>query len=155
MLEKQPDLVDEIAQARFAGDIPGLVDLDKTWDALQKMLGEELAEAVVATAGMTVGSTGFGPATIVGPERVAQLAAALEQLPSDFVEQRYAALHGRNVHGGYGQEVPHSGDGAWLREQVLANRASEIETLTGALNAVVELYRRAARDRHAMLSMVL
>jgi hypothetical protein len=125
MIEKEPDLVADLVRARSQGGIPGLLDLGKTWDALQQLLGDELGEAVVTSGGAKLGKTGYGPARIIEPDHVAKLATALDKLPKKLVEERHTAP------------------------------GSEAQELAAKLNELIELYRRAAASGHAMLSIVV
>jgi hypothetical protein len=88
MIEKEPDLVADLVRARTQGGIPGLLDLGKTWDALQQLLGDELGEAVVTSGGAKLGKTGYGPARILEPDQVVKLSAALDRLPKNLVDAR-------------------------------------------------------------------
>src|SRR5689334_6451383 len=85
MLEEDPEVLQDLLDARHEEDIPGLLDLGKTWHALDILLGdgkhEVLADAIVGRTGKKLKASGsFGKARILSPARVAEIAKALAQL---------------------------------------------------------------------------
>jgi hypothetical protein len=160
LIEEDPDVLTELIEARKEQEIPGLLDLGKTWHALDIMLGdgkdEVLADALVARTGkkMKAGAA-FGKARMIGAARVAEIAKALVALPDTLVKERYGALYGTTVHGGYGQELIAPDDKEWLRDKITKNQAAEIEELGEALAAVIALYKSAAAQKHSMMSVII
>jgi hypothetical protein len=159
-LEAEPKLLRELLEARHESEIPGLVDLDNTWDALDRLLcnrveGTALADAVVARSGRKLKARGaFGEARLLEPERVVEVNEALAALPDDFVSKRFHMLLGKEVHGNFGQERSAPDDNKWLRQKVEDARKAEIETLHGALGRLRKLYGDTARAGHALMSVV-
>lgn len=160
MIEEEPQLLRELLAARQEGPVPGLVDLDKTWDALDRLLcrrveGTPLADAIVARSGQKMRArASFGTARLLEPARVKEIAKALAALPEDIVAKRYDELFGKDVHGGFGQERAAAGDSKWLRDKATEARAKEIAALDESLAAVRQLYAETAKAGHAMMSIV-
>src|SRR5262245_39370722 len=160
LIEEDPDVLTELIEARAEQEIPGLLDLGNTWHALDIMLGdgkdEVLADALVARNGkkMKAGAA-HGKARMIGAARVAEIAKALTALPDTLVKDRYGSLYGKTVHGGYGQELVAPDDKQWLRDKITKNQQKEIQELTEAFEAVVNLYKQAAVDKHSMMSVII
>lgn len=160
LIEEDPEVLTELIEARKEQEIPGLLDLGNTWHALDIMLGdgkdEVLADALVARNGKKMKAGGaHGKARMIGAVRVAEISKALSALPASFVKDRYPQLHGKTVHGGYGQEAVAPGDNNWLREKVETNQKAEINELTEAFAAVVMLYKQAAAAKYSMMSVIV
>jgi uncharacterized protein DUF1877 len=160
LLEEDPEVLQELIEARHEQEIPGLLDLGKTWHALDIMLGDGkdvvLSDALVARSGKKLKAGGkHGNARLIGAGRVAEIAKALAALPATLVEERYTALHGKTVHGGYGQDAVSDDDKEWLRDKIQKQQAKEIAELTEALAKVVELYTKAAAAKHSMMSVII
>ncbi|MCW5808823.1 MAG: DUF1877 family protein [Deltaproteobacteria bacterium] len=160
MLEEEPEVLQDLLEARHDGEIPGLLDLGKTWHALDILLGdgkdEVLADALVARNGKKMkAAAAHGNARLIAAARVAEIAKALEALPANLVADRYGSLYGKTVHGGYGQDMVAPGDKEWLRDKITKNHAKEIAELTEALAAVVALYREAATAKQSMMSIIV
>jgi hypothetical protein len=160
-LEEDPDLLSELLAARRETAIPGLIDVGKTWEALDILISDRgkepvLRDALLARTGQKMRASGaFGPARMLAPERVAEVAAALAALPAGVVRQRYPRLAGRDVHGGYGREVAAPDDSKFLRDKVGQTQAVEIAELEAALSKLRLLYLRAAEAGHAMMTIVV
>jgi hypothetical protein len=160
-LEADPDLLSELLGARAEAAIPGLFDLGKAWEALDLMISDRgkdavLKDAVLARTGRKLrASTAFGPARLLPPMRVAEVAEALSRLPHDLVKQRYPRLAGKNVHGGYGHEVASPDDVKFLRDKVKQTQERELVELETKFARVRELYVRAAKAEHSMMSVVV
>lgn len=160
MLEEDPALLRELLSARTEGKVPGLLDLGKTWDALDRIVSKKgkdalMADAILARSGLkTKARAGFGNARILEPPRVVEIAAALDQLEDlrSLVEDRYGDLAG--AHGGWGEHSAAKGDSKWLREKSKEARVTEVKTLVEMLDAVITLYAEAAKAEQAMLSIV-
>ena len=160
MLDEDPSLLRELLSARHEGKVPGLLDLGKTWDALDRILApkqkdELLADAILARTGLkTKARAGIGSARILEPPRVTEIAARLDALEDlvSMVEDRYDSLTG--AHGGWGEHKPAKGDSKWLKEKAKSARADEIKQLVDMLDAVITLYGEAAKAEQSMLSIV-
>ncbi len=142
-IEQTPALVSELVGARDDGDVPGLLDLGRKWDALDVILSDRgrdpvLGDAILARTGRTIGpDLSFGRARVLTPARVAEISVAVTKLPRDHVRQRYAKLVDMTVHGDYGKDDEHA------------------DELARGLGQVVALYARAAQAGHGMLAAVV
>jgi hypothetical protein len=162
MLDEEPSLLRELLSARHEGKVPGLLDLDKTWEALDRVLSKKgksvdplMGDVILARTGVkSKARAGFGNARILEPKRVAEIAAALDKLEDlmSLVEDRYDELAG--AHGGWGEHRAAKGDSKWLREKAKEGRATEVKTLVEMLDAVISLYAEAAQAEQSMLSIV-
>jgi hypothetical protein len=162
MIEEDPSIVRELLSARNEGPVPGLLDLGRTWDALDRILAKAkstkdglLADAILARSGAkTKARAGFGNARILEPDRVVQIASALDGLDDlmSLVEDRYEELAG--AHGGWGEHRIAKGDSKWLRDKAKQARVAEVKTLVEMLDAVISLYGDAATAKQSMLSIV-
>jgi hypothetical protein len=161
LIEDDPGVLEELLAARHDEDtpIPGLLDLGKTWHALDVLLGDGrdpvLGDAIVARTGVKLKArSGFGQARLLAPPRVVDVAKQLAALPAAFVAERYPSLYGKQVHGDWGQEIVGAGDNKWLRDKVTARRALELSTLTEAMASLTALYAQAAASRHSVISVI-
>jgi hypothetical protein len=142
-IQESPELVSELIAARFDGDVPGLLDLEKTWDALDVLLSDRgrdpvLGDAILARSGREIGpDLSYDKARVLTATRVAEVAAAMKRLSRDVVRERFETLHEKKVHGGFGREDDHA------------------EELGRVLAEVVQLYTRAAAAGHGMLAAVV
>jgi len=162
MLEEEPSLLRELLSARTEGKVPGLLDLHKSWDALDRILSKKgktvdplMGDAILARSGAkTKARAGFGNARILEPARVSEIAAELDRLEDlmSLVEDRYDLIVG--AHGGWGEHKAAKGDSKWLREKVKEAHATEVRTLVEMLDAVITLYGDAAKAEQSMLSIV-
>jgi hypothetical protein len=160
LLEEEPEVLQELLEARHESEIPGLLDLGKTWHALDILFGDGkdavLADALVARNGKKMkAAAAHGNARLIAAPRVAEIAKALDALPPNLVTERYNTLYGKTVHGGYGQELVAPGDKDWLRDKIQKNHAREVAELNKAYASVRELYREAADAKHAMMSVIV
>lgn len=156
MLEEDPELFSEVLAAREHERVPGLLDLDKSWHALDVLLGEGddevLGDAILGRSGRSFGpSLSFGRPKLLEPARVAEIASALAALPDDLVDRRYAALARRNVHGGYGPK-PHGDDEL---DGLVDDETEEREELRARLERVQAFYRDAAQRGDAVIAVVV
>jgi hypothetical protein len=160
MLDEDPSLLRELLAARNEGKVPGLLDLGKTWDALDRIIAPKqkdpvLSDAILARSGAkTKARAGVGQARILEPPRVIEIAAKLDVLEDlvSLVEDRYDSLTG--AHGGWGEHKPQKGDSKWVAEKAKAARADEIKQLVDMLDNVISLYGEAAKAEQSMLSIV-
>lgn len=165
ILEEDPDLLSDVIGARHQERIPGLLELDKAWDALDAILGEDedplLGDAVLARTGSPFGSDmSFGPARLLEPDRVKAIAEALEKLPGELVEDRYALLGARTTHGGYGPKVRSPGPTEYAEELEALDleqddEVAEREELTARLERITAFYREAAQRGDAVIAIVV
>lgn len=160
MLEEEPELLEEVMTSRQEVAIPGLLDLAKAWDALDRLVTGNRPEGVLGDAVLGRGGRPFGLRGAIGrprlleTKRVAEISTALEALPADVVRQRYKSLAGRNVHGDYGKEVAEPDDPAYLKQKVQETADREIAELEGFFKQLRETYAKAASSGHAMLVSV-
>jgi hypothetical protein len=142
-IEASPELVSELVGARHDGDVPGLLDLDKRWDALDVLLSDRgrdpvLGDAILARSGRTIGpDLTYGKARVLTAARVAEIASAIRRLSRDIVRERFETLHEKSVHGDFGRDD------------------DDAEELGHALAEVAQLYTRAAEAGHGMLVAVV
>ncbi len=157
LLEEDPEVLQELLDARHDTDIPGLLDLGPTWHALDILLGEGkhpvLADAIVARGGEKL--PGKSKARLLEPPRVAEIAKELVALPKTMVADAYDSLNGKTVNGGLGQEVVGTGDKPWLKERVEKNRRDQIATLTEALESLTAVYVAAAKGKQSMITVIV
>jgi hypothetical protein len=145
-LEEDPDTLEEVLEARHETEIPGLLDLGKTWDALDVMLSERgkdavLGDAVLGRSGRALHSAGdhaYESARVLAPARVAEIATKLEALAATHVQDRYPRLATAKVHGKFGEQPDDE----------------EREGLAIVLRRLVALYKDAAKQKHSMLLVV-
>lgn len=154
MLEEDPELFSEVLAARAHEPVPGLLDLDKSWHALDMLLGEGddevLGDAILGRSGRSFGpSLSFGRPKLLEPARVAEIASAVAALPDDLVDRRYASLARRTVHGGYGPK-PRGDDELDGDEET-----EEREELRARVERVQAFYRDAAERGDAVIAVVV
>jgi len=158
LVEEDPEVLGELLEARHDTDIPGLLDLGKTWHALDILLGdgkdEVLGDALVGRTGKKI-KAGNTKARLLEPPRVAAIYKALAAQPKNMVQERYGQLYGKTVHGGYGQDLVSPDDKQWLRGQIEKRHVAEIAELTEALLSVIELYEEAAEKKYSMMSIII
>lgn len=161
LLSEEPSLISELIQSRKDQPIPGLLDLEKSWDALDVILSNRgadalLGDAILVRRGRPIGpKLTFGPARLLPAPRVVEIAAALRALPADVVASRYSRLARFQLHGGFGKAQPAADDTAYLRERAEAERNEEIALLDRTLVKVRALYEEAAAKGQAMLGTVV
>jgi hypothetical protein len=160
MLEEDPSLLRELLSARHEDKVPGMLDLGKTWDALDRIIAPKqkdpiLSDAILARSGVkTKARAGVGQARLLEPPRVMEIAAKLEGLEDlvSLVEDGYDSLTG--AHGGWGEHKAAKGDSKWLKEKATSARTDEIKQLVDMLDNVITLYAEAAKAEQSMLSIV-
>jgi hypothetical protein len=144
-LEGDPDTLEDVLEARHDTDIPGLLDVGLAWDALDVMLSERgkdalLGDAVLARSGDDLENGDvYEAARVLPPERVAEIAAKLTELGKGHVRERYPSLAGRKIYADLGK----------------AAEDEERDALELLLGRMVTLYQQAAKQKHAMLSLVV
>lgn len=157
MIEEDPEVVQDLLDARHESEIPGLLDLGNTWHALDVLLGEGknavLGDAVLLRTGNRL--PGAAKARLLQPARVAEVAKALAALSTGHVRDKFATLAGKSVHGNYGDDGGTEDDTAYLREKVSTRQTMEIKELSEALVSLCALYVEAAKGKHAMLMAIV
>ena len=161
LLEADPGLLSDLIEARRGGEIRGLLDLGKAWDALDILLSRRgdnrvLGDAVLARSGTSMRAAGsYGKAQFLPPARVAEVATAIARLPASLVRDRYGELFGKTVHGNYGQETCADDEIAFIRQQVADVQRAEIAELDAQLAQLKALYAAAAKAREGMMAIVV
>lgn len=161
MLDQEPELLVDVIEARREQTIPGLLDLDQAWHALDVILGGadggELGDAIVARKGRHFGpNVSFGRGRLLAPKRVVAVSRALDALDAGFVSEHYGRLTGVEVHGGYGPKP--RGPAKYADELgALANADTldEVEELGKRFELLREFYRRAAQQGDSVLAIVV
>jgi hypothetical protein len=157
MLEEDPEVLQDLVDARHESEIPGLLDLGNTWHALDVLLGEGkqavLGDAILLRTGTRM--AGAAKARLIPPARVAEVAKALSALPATHVRDKFKTLAGKSVHGNYGDDGGMEDDTAYLREKVEKRQALEIKELSEALVSLTALYAEAAKTKQSMLMVIV
>ncbi len=157
MLQEDPEVLQDLLDARHESEIPGLLDLGNTWHALDVLLGEgkhaTLGDAVLLRTGEKL--PGSHKARLMAPARVAEVAKALAALPPTHVRDKFKTLAGKNIHGNYGDDAGSEDDPAYLRDQVAKKQSVELKELSEALLSLTVLYQGAAKAKQAMLMAVV
>lgn len=157
MIQEDPEVVTDLVDARHESEIPGLLDLGNTWHALDVILGEGknalLGDAVLARSGEKL--PGAAKAKLLSPARVAEIAKALAALPATQVRDKFKALAGKQVHGGYGDDQGGEDDTAYLREKVSKRQTEEVKELSEALVSLIALYTEAAKTKYSILMVIV
>jgi hypothetical protein len=144
-LEGDPETLEDVLEARHDTEIPGLLDLGVTWDALDVIFSdrgkdEVLGDAVLGRSGRPLEVEGsFQSARVLDAKRVAEIAKKLEGLASAHIKDRYPSLAAAKVHGKLGAD-PDDEEREGL--EIIAKR-------------VVALYKDAAKQNHQMLVMIV
>lgn len=157
MLEEDPEVVQDLVDARHEDEIPGLLDLGNTWHALDVLLGEGKNSILGDAILLRTGSVFPGPAKarLLPPPRVAEVAKSLAALSPTHVKDKWKSLAGKGVRGGYGDDAGSEDDPAYLREKVTKRQAAEMKELAEALVSLQALYAEAAKGKHAMLMVIV
>ena len=157
MIQEDPEVVTDLVDARHESEIPGLLDLGNTWHALDVILGEGknalLGDAVLARTGEKL--PGAAKAKLLAPARVAEISKALAALPATQVRDKFKALAGKGVHGGYGDDQGGEDDTAYLREKVSKRQVEEVKELSEALVSLIALYAEAAKTKYSILMVIV
>ena len=133
LLESEPDTLEDVVEARHEEPIPGLLDLGTHWETLDMILSgrgrdELLGDVLLARSGkpLTVDNA-FELAMVLSPQRVAEVAAKLAELPADAFRERATQLG---------------------KTKALA----ELEVLYAK---IVALYVEATKSRQSMLALLV
>jgi hypothetical protein len=144
-LEGDPETLEDVLEARHDTEIPGLLDLGVTWDALDVILSDRgkdavLGDAIMGRSGRKLEVDGdFQSARVIAAPRVAEIAKKLEGLSATHVKDKYPSLAAAKVHGKLGA----------------APDDEEREGLEIVVKRVVALYKDAAKQQHQMLVMIV
>jgi len=161
LLEDDMSLILEALHERRT--VPGLLSLEKSWDALDKLLAHgakgTAAEAIRARGGAEFGeSLGFDRPRLLDAERVEEVAKALGALPADFVKEHYAVLAEQDVHGEFGRRRPGAVNDyeAELEALGLADDLPEdLIYLNDVFGRVVSFYQQAAERAEAVVAVIV
>ncbi len=144
-VEADPETLEDVVEARHETAIPGLLDLGVTWDALDVIYSDRgkdavLGDAVLGRSGRKFELEGpFQSARLLGPARVAEIAARLDKLDAGHIKARYPSLQTTQVHGKLGAK-PDDEEREGL--EIIAKR-------------LVALYKEAAKQEYSMLLMIV
>lgn len=161
MLDQEPELLVDVIEARREQPIPGLLDLDKAWHALDVILGGadggDLGDAVVARKGRHFGpNVSYGRGRLLAPKRVVAVSRALDALDADFVSAHYDRLAGVEVHGGYGPKPRGPAEyAAELDALGESDALEEVEELGKHFELLRAFYRQAAKQGDSVLSIIV
>ena len=142
LLESEPETLEDVIEARHEDAIPGLLDLNTHWETLDMLVSGRgrdpiLGDAFLARSGKPLAvDTAFEQALVLGPMRVAEVAAKLAELPPTLVKERFTQLSEAKTPG----KPPN------------AKTTAALETLFAR---VVELYVEAAKSKQSMLSVLV
>jgi hypothetical protein len=144
-IEGDPETLEDVLEARHETEIPGLLDLGVTWDALDVILSDRgkdaiLGDAILGRSGRKLEIEGsFSSARVVDAKRVAEIAKKLETIGVAIVTEKYGRLAAAKVHGKLG-EKPDDEEREGL--EIIAKR-------------LIALYKDAAKQSHQMLVMIV
>jgi hypothetical protein len=145
-IEGDPETLADVLEARHETEIPGLLDLGVTWDALDVIYSDRGKDAILGDAVLGRSSrkldgdeTSYQSARVIDAKRVGEIAKKLEELGAAHVKERYAALATAKVHGDLGAK-PDDEEREGL--QIIAKR-------------LIALYKDAAKQSHQMLVMIV
>jgi hypothetical protein len=147
MLESDPEVLNDLLEAR--DEVPGLLDLGQTWDALDLLISQRgkdvvLGDAILARSGTKMkADAGFGNARLLKPDRVRVVAEALQKIPKDHIKKTYSQLSDLEMTGNFGQEPPGSA------------QEDEIGDLGEMLHKLKSLFLQAARDGKSMMMVIV
>ena len=163
LLEDDTSLVLEALHERRS--VPGLLSLDKSWDALDKLLAHgtkkknAARDAILAHSGSEFGqSLGFEIPRLLEAKQVKAVAKALVGLPEDFIKENYSALEELNVHGEFGRrragalnDYQEELDALGLADEI----PEDLIYLRDVLVRVVKFYVGAAERKEAVIALVV
>ncbi len=145
-IEGDPETLEDVLEARHETEIPGLLDLGVTWDALDVIFSDRGKDAILGDAilgrsarKLDGDETSYQSARVIDAKRVAEIAKRLEELGPGHVKERYAALAAAKAHGDLGAK-PDDEEREGL--QIIAKR-------------LIALYKDAAKQAHQMLVMIV
>jgi len=132
-LAEDPETIEDVLDARHEQEIPGLLELGTLYEVLDALLSDRgrnpmLGDAVLARTGSSIGEGSPHVGHVLPPNRVAEVAKALRQLPAGHVRER-ATKAGAT--------------------------AADIAALDGMLAEITKLYETATQAKHAMMAIVV
>lgn len=142
LLQSEPETLEDVIEARHEDEIPGLLDMQTHWETLDMLVSGKgrdplLGDAFLARTGKPLSvDTAFEQALVLGPDRVAEVAAKLAETPVTVVRERYKQL----------EEAKNPG------KPVNPKKAAEIELL---YEEIVDLYAEAAKQKQSMLAVLV
>lgn len=142
LLESDPETLEDVVEARHEEAIPGLLDLQTHWETLDMVLSgrgrdEILGDALLARSGKRLNvDTAFEQARVLSPQRVAEIASKLAEVPETVIGERYRQLAEAKAPG----------------KPASAKVLAQLEALFAEL---VALYAEAAKARQSMLALLV
>jgi hypothetical protein len=142
LLESEPDTLEDVIEARHEEPIPGLLDLATHWETLDTLVSGRgrdpiLGDAFLARSGKPLAvDTAFEQALVLGPARVAEVAAKLAEVPATLLRERFTQL----------AEAKTPGKPA---------NAKQTQALEDLFGRVVALYSEAAKAKQSMLAVIV
>jgi hypothetical protein len=133
LLESEPDTLEDVVEARHEDAIPGLLDLKTYWESLDMIMSgrgrdEVLGDALLALSGKNLSvDNAFEHARVLSPQRVAEVAAKLDELPVATLKERAQQL----------------------------GKAKDVEQLVALYSQIVALYTGAAKAKQSMLCLLV
>ena len=133
LLESEPDMLEDVVEARHEDAIPGLLDLKTYWETLDMILSgrgrdEVLGDALLARSGKNLDvDTAFEQARVLSPQRVAEVAAKLTEMTTATFKERAQQL-GKN---------------------------KDMDQLLALFKQMVTLYTDAAKAKQSMLALLV
>jgi hypothetical protein len=140
LLESEPDTLEDVVEARHEEPIPGLLDLGTNWETLDMLLSgrgrdETLGDVLLARTGKRLNvDTAFEQARVLSPQRVAEIAQKLAEVPRTLISERLHQL---------------------AEAKGKAPSAKGIASLEELFTKVVALYTEAAKSKQSMLSILV
>jgi hypothetical protein len=134
------------------------LELDKTWDALHRGLGEGagLANVIHGSDGMKLGpELGFGRPRYLTPAQVAECAAALTRFPEKKLRDRYLAGTVRGAHGNWGPHLMDETATDALAEMHRDSDSYELDILIRRAHELAHFYKKARARSDGMLMTIL
>ncbi|MFT5354445.1 MAG: hypothetical protein ACI9KE_001650 [Polyangiales bacterium] len=163
LLEDDTSLVLEALHERRS--VPGLLSLEKSWDALDKILAHGTTkksaakDAILGHSGTEFGqSLGFEIPKLLEAKRVKAVAKALGELSDDFVKENYPALADLEVHGEFGRrragavnDYKEELEALGLNEEI----PEDLIYLSDVFARVLKFYVGAAEREEAVIALVV
>lgn len=142
MIESEPEMLEDVVEARHEEPIPGLLDLGTAWETLDMLLSgrgrdELLGDVLLARTGKRFNAgDAFEAAKLLSPARVAEVSAKLAATPRDMVAERFKQLHEAKSPG-----KPHN--------------VKALAALEALFDKIVALYAEAAKGKQSILSVLV
>ncbi len=142
LLQSEPETLEDVIEARHEDAIPGLLDMQTHWETLDMLVSGRgrdpvLGDAFLARTGKPLSvDTAFEQALVLGPARVAEVAAKLAEIPPTLIKERFAQLAEAKTPG----------------KPANAKQMAAIETL---FQEIVALYADAAKQKLSMLAVLV